>query len=427
MGTRALQAKDKKASNLSNGFDTQHQAAAHEASQQQDRFDAELQFIDNRVETSGLQQLQKVADNSPRVTAQRKQIESSFGMPVQRKEVTVAGGVFKDDCGDGYIAYNVNNEGGYDERGGQMSQLEFQPTTKVTNKSGERAKEIALIQTTNSTVRHKVGVDDAEDQPESLLNERRTDAGTAIDQQIYLDPKLNSEKLDLQLGRLRPLVAAMKGKGNEPATNAHILAFEVKIAEHGYQKINSIKQSILQTKLDNILKAENGNPSEAVATNVPLAKTVVKQSRKKVNLDPRYAEERKSDQDAMKTSEVSGTLAHGTTGWNATRTNGTDAWPGAAVLRDQPSHKVVTGTELIGREEFEVAAMADGEKFVGSIKWGWKIDGTVAELLHPFIAKVSNGEASGEFYEAAKAWNDMKVPDVDGEELSTIQLPTKPV
>ena len=38
----------------------------------------------------------------------------------------------KDDCGDGYIAYNVDNDGGYDERGGQMSQLEFRPAASVT-------------------------------------------------------------------------------------------------------------------------------------------------------------------------------------------------------------------------------------------------------------------------------------------------------
>ncbi len=43
----------------------QRQAAAHQAPQQQDNTDAELQFIDNRAETANLRQLQAAADNSP--------------------------------------------------------------------------------------------------------------------------------------------------------------------------------------------------------------------------------------------------------------------------------------------------------------------------------------------------------------------------
>jgi len=44
----------------------QRQATTHEAPQQQDRFDAKLQFIDNREESASLRQLQEMADNSPR-------------------------------------------------------------------------------------------------------------------------------------------------------------------------------------------------------------------------------------------------------------------------------------------------------------------------------------------------------------------------
>ncbi len=44
----------------------QRQATTHVAPQQQDRSDAEVQFIDNREETASLRQLQEVADNSPR-------------------------------------------------------------------------------------------------------------------------------------------------------------------------------------------------------------------------------------------------------------------------------------------------------------------------------------------------------------------------
>ncbi len=44
----------------------QRQAATHEAPQQQERSDAELQFVDNRAETTSLRQLQEMADNSSR-------------------------------------------------------------------------------------------------------------------------------------------------------------------------------------------------------------------------------------------------------------------------------------------------------------------------------------------------------------------------
>ncbi len=46
--------------------DVQRQTTAHAAPQQQDRSDAESQFIDNRAETVSLRQLQEAADNSPR-------------------------------------------------------------------------------------------------------------------------------------------------------------------------------------------------------------------------------------------------------------------------------------------------------------------------------------------------------------------------
>jgi len=47
--------------------ENQCQVAAHQAPQQQDRSEAEFQFIDNRAETASLRQLQEAADNSPRM------------------------------------------------------------------------------------------------------------------------------------------------------------------------------------------------------------------------------------------------------------------------------------------------------------------------------------------------------------------------
>jgi len=349
-----------------------------------------------------------------------------MGVPaVQRKEVEVSGGVFKDDCGDGYVPYNVDGEK-LDEHGAQMSQLEFRPARNVPNKSGEPAKEVSLVQTTNSTVKQKGQVGEVEDQPESMLNERRTEGGTAIDQQIFLRPGDKTQKFDLQVGQLKPLVEAMAGRGKQEETNAKINAFLQLIQTDDYQSINDSRQGILASKLDMILKAEKGDPADEVRDIVPKAKKVVNNSRRKVNLDPRYAEERKSSEGKRKKSEASGTKAQGTTGWSATRASAQEDWTGAAVLRDRPAHTVKKGTELEGQEEFEVVAMADGDKFVGSIKWGWKIDGTKAELLHPEIVKASEGDATEELYEAAKKWNEMKVKDLDARtELSPMQLPTK--
>ena len=110
---------------------------------------------------------------------------------VRRAEVTVAGGTFKDDVGDGYIPYNDKDpHEALWSHGAQMSQLEFRPAMGVTNDRGEPATEVSLVQTTNSTVKQKAQVAVVKDQPESLLNERRTEKGAAVDQQIYLSEKI---------------------------------------------------------------------------------------------------------------------------------------------------------------------------------------------------------------------------------------------
>ncbi len=354
-----------------------------------------------------------------------KSAEVTLATTVQCKEIEVAGGLFKDDCGDGYIPFNDESDDQFDQRGGQMSQLEFRPNINLTNKFGQRAKEVSLVQTTRSSVKQKHQVGEAEDQPESLLNERRTQAGSAIDQQIYL--KVGKTAIcDLRRTELTPIINAMMNKGSNAYTNNLLTALQKKIMAGSFDRLSQIKMNILKTKLQNIFKAEGANPATEIEENVPKAITVVENSRKTVNLDPRYAEERSSTYGAMKPSEVSGTIAKDTTGWNATRSLGHKAWQAAAVLRDRPAHTVTKNTELEGQEVFEVAAMADGGKFVGSIRWGWKIDGTVAERVNQEIEIVNHGEASDEFYQAAQKWNEMTVPDLDGKTpLTTMQLPEK--
>lgn len=69
--------------------------------------------------------------------------------------------------------------------------------------------------------------------------------------------------------------------------------------------------------------------------------------------------------------------------------------------------------------------MADGNKFVGSIRWGWKVDGQNPQLEPAAIEKVADGSASLEFFRAAEAWNKMKVKDLADPNVThqTIQLP----
>ena len=66
------------------------------------------------------------------------------------------------------------------------------------------------------------------------------------------------------------------------------------------------------------------------------------------------------------------------------------------------------------------------DRFVGSVKWGWRIDGTTAELLYPTIVEADPGGASREFMEAAAAWNEMEVADLRDASIKhrPMQLPT---
>jgi len=345
---------------------------------------------------------------------------------VQRVEVKVAGGTFKDDLGDGYVAYNVKDDRLW-EHGAQMSQLEFRPDVNLTNKSNQKATEVSLVQTTNSSVRQKGQTKEVKDQPESLLDKRRTESGAAIDQQIFL-PGGKTEQFPLPKDTLKGLLQGMQGKGTAAGVDPILADMLTKVDSADYAQINSVRAGILTNKLEMILKAERqqGHPSGEIESGVDEAKELIKNTRRRMNLDPRYAEERSGATGAMKPSEVAGTGAKGTTGWNAKRGADDAGWAGAAVLRDRPAHKVSAGTELEGQEEFEVAAMADGEKLVGSINWGWKINGTTSELLHPTIVKADEGESSKEFLRAAAAWNVMDVRNpVKPEEVHTpMQLPT---
>jgi hypothetical protein len=428
---------------------------------------------------------------------------------IQRKQVEVAGGVF-DDKGhpDGYITYE-DVEGGYLLRGAQMSGLSFTPKMDVKNASGDAATEVSLVQTTNSDI-HDTSNPEAEDQPESMLDERRTEAGSAVDQQMYLLPtagELSDKGIQAKTKwKGAELAAAIQEvesgyvdhsfpdgsftynlyKDGRTKWSVKLAAFRKSFADGGnWDSTHDARKTPVMTFKSDMEKlignesigmtkvlasysksaqmtteelTQQGWPTEWIdgRATIPgrVEETITRVQKiiaivdemiaeidadlkekqfenSKVNLDPRYHEERTDEGDAFSPRAKSddNPAFSGTTGWPATRAKGDDAWEGEAMLRDQPSHKIPEGHELEGKEHFETAAMADGNKFVGSVKWGWRINGLDPVLDPPEIEVVSYGEASDEFYEAAAMWNQMLVTDPRDSEIqyTTLQLPTKPI
>jgi hypothetical protein len=196
-----------------------------------------------------------------------------------------------------------------------------------------------------------------------------------------------------------------------------------------FTKENEVNQQQiykLQAVLKNIADAERENKGLLEAINK--CRELAEKMTTLVNLDPRYAEERTLISDPMKPGHEKNTKAEITTGWNAHRVNEMGTWEEVAVLRDRPAHTIEIENTLEGKEEFEVVAMADGNKYVGSIKWGWEMEGPKPKLQYGGkIKKENNGEASNEFYKAAEAWNKMIIEDPmdKNKKYTPIQLPTK--
>ncbi len=277
-----------------------------------------------------LQTLQAAANSPSNLSvAGRLHAVSPDGAVLQRAEVDVSGGKFVADDSDYYAISET--KGKFPKRGARMI-LKFFPDATLD------AEEVSLVQTTNSTIANQTNPN-VPDQTESLLDERRTKGGTAIDQQIFLPEERNL------FGR--------------------------------------------------VVKPEH------------------------TNLDPRYHEERMSVEEPLANPR-----GRPSGGQAAVKSEG--AWTRHAMVKDEPGHTTKPGDVLTGAESFEVAAMADGSDFVGSVRWGWRMTGdNKAELAPAAIEQVSYGSASEEFIEAAEAWNSMPVFDPKtGQIHSTIQLPT---
>jgi hypothetical protein len=100
------------------------------------------------------------------VASRRRRTESDFPgggpaatrwdiNPPVRKRVEVAGGVFSDEDGDGYKTYeeaSTLKDVNYISCGAQRSELSFTPNKALTNAAGKLAREVSLVQTTNSNI-----------------------------------------------------------------------------------------------------------------------------------------------------------------------------------------------------------------------------------------------------------------------------------
>ena len=272
---------------------------------------------------------------------------SSVGVGLtQLKRVDVSGGTFED------VTYITNDSNGKLKHRGAKMHLKFEPA------EGLDAEEVSLVQTTNSKLQNETHPDNP-DQEESLLDERRTKKGTAIDQQIYLPE----------------------------------------------QEIQKPKKGVFPPQMETHKKG--------VMT----------------NLDPRYHEERTTLAEPLYDPKgvflQPGQAAVKIDAEVLKMNDETYPWR-PAYLKDMPGQTVESDDVLTGGERFEVAALADGKEYIGSISWGWKIDdSTGMTVLDPSEIKLeSRGSASLEFNLAAEAWNKMPVPDLEtGELMETIKLP----
>jgi hypothetical protein len=365
---------------------------------------------------------------------------AASGTSVQYKKVQLGSGYFTDESHHGYAADNEEDRSKPTcKRSGAKMELVFQPDP------GLDADVVSLVQTTRSTITNHSS--DVPDQPRALLDERRTDEGVSIDQEIY--PKDPGTAWD------PPLVTAVNDLWSRYQLLEHKLQGDVNQLGTDHKTIHDRLQNMTEylTRPPNGKKPGFGGKNtwwvemkncaqilakktayRWLATGASQIIALLEVQTRGSNLDPRYTEQRTTETGALRPAAAS-TVAGlsgvvGNPGWAARRTG--DQWS-FAVLRDMPGHTVNKTDRLTGEETFETAAMAEkgGEKhFIGSVRWGWKIKaGTLNEaVLQPAEIEKAADTASRSFYRAAEKWNAMKVPDPKDPErmLATLQLPRSP-
>ncbi len=178
-----------------------------------------------------------------------------------------------------------------------------------------------------------------------------------------------------------------------------------------------------------------GVTTEEIGTGID--QEVLSEGKKVINLDPRYSEERLQETEPL---NVEGRQRHdffnARSPWSTKSAQKKNGKWSVASLNDEPSlNRKIYGVRLnvakatvAGAMEFEVAALHNEQRrFLGSVKWGWRIDQNGHALLDPAKPTVASPDsASARFLKAAKKWNETPIEDpMTGEKHLPIQLPTQ--
>jgi Domain of unknown function (DUF4157) len=147
-----------------------------------------------------------------------------------------------------------------------------------------------------------------------------------------------------------------------------------------------------------------------------------------VNLDPRYTEKRMDASGALNTA---GRTRHPYSVRSAIKSS--SGWTNA-VLNDAPAvstrfkpsgSQVQVQHTLTGGMDFEVTALHNNTgNYLGSAKWGWRMNGPTVVLNPTALTLGDAAEASDTFMKAAKKWNETPIVDPKtGTSHTPMQLP----
>lgn len=186
---------------------------------------------------------------------------------------------------------------------------------------------------------------------------------------------------------------------------------ELKTVNDGVIQQTSGKDSICQFEKNK----KAGFSERLTGQNWAIDQQIYDENQQLCNLDPRYVEQRLltdsnyRDHSDFSKKDIIGYAQNYILG---------DAQLCSAILSDEPNAIYSWGGKVpVGYQEFEVVAMLDkqdgGKEYLASLSWGWKIESTEKLINKEYTPKLSTTEIfvsdqpSGNFIEAAKAWNAM--------------------
>lgn len=339
--------------------------------------------------------------------------------------------------------------------------IEFTPDPRFELAAGNT---VSLVQTMRETIakRSRINMGQGPAENADLLRENFTggfplrtvtdgsgDAGWVIDHQLFTEQKGVQPPLGARAAAIAQFAAARTNATQQltgfPAELALVqgtpqpIAFAAGVGFQAGREVSNFKPSTHKRDLQLVVSRLRARPDSAAQQAVESVRAMLQYeyaTRNTIslqNLDPRYAELRIAaaaprkarpqgnmgvlrnpmgdpDQPAI---AQGGDLLLGHT-FNA-ECDGT-RWTTAA-LSDQPTAPFRTADAITGGMEFEVAALletAAGQKrFVGSVRWGWRINDQNAVVLSPPALVLGDGQSAGAaFFKAASCWNAMTVPDM---------------